>query len=1006
MDKIQVYGADSALVAMTKQEFFAQAEKRIRDSAGSGFSEWGKHFVNNATVNEGLWQHNTDAANANRLAMGFEESGSGISRSTNPIGVVSGVSLAINSINYAGERNYIQFPDAPDGTKTYDSATGVVTQHTSAAEAFEGLVTDGDFRSGGITNFTFNNSTGTFSNGTIQLVSTNASWASMTQSLGSQTQLEFKVEVVISRSDVDFDIRLDNIPIAAYPAGTTGVITVIGDSSQDTTLDFAVVSKSTASGAELHIESLSVMPVTEQVITSRKDFAFLEVFHEEVSLNAGVDGNKDEVYYKGMVQSGKTNPYGITSTTRSDGYTRFGEWDSVTTGHRVIWSTMNFIERNEFLQDPENNFYRDGDKIIQVRGRIRVIEGLGDDWKGIKTESHTTWFGYNVSGTANAIRQRGSSTSSGDFYVSGSDNGRLYVNQNYTDSSVNENGLWTPRNTPETTVAHDNQCFALPIALVQRRNQGGYHPAYNPNGCSKFIHSNGNDARDWTSTAIRVPPTSMSSCFGAEAHTGTGDIGSSNTGRIQDSKFYDAIYASDVDDLRMSSLIKTDEQIHAKYSPKAKAGDIRGYEGVPFTKWYVVGSTSVGTSSPNIVKLPLADITGQPFDANESQFPATGSVIVGGTVHAVSALSSDAVNLYIKSPTLPTGGVAGGSSVVAVIGEASSHKQANPTWTSLIGDPARILATFPNGVEGQWIPILPNGANTPKELNRKSLAVATAIAEHTLDDGLTWDKATPPIDSVTNEVTVNDPVNRVWLIHYETKAHFTEDALKAASTYEGDLFATNANTDFRGCILRSSLTGKISTGNNSKWQWQAPLTYLLLENSGSGSFIASGTKYEPEHAPVELNGNSGSAIKLFDKVVHEDGVANLHFHYKDMIYDTEINSGTDITFIDRSDTDTTLTVIGDYCHITSGTFQGYYRIVNDTSVAMSANLWSHDIEGNIIDANGGIYFELWNGNGWGDDDMFQIVNNQGSFTDDNGNVGVRGTAKLRRGAVQYFSTEM
>ena len=37
--------------------------------------------------------------------------------------------------------------------------------------------------------------------------------------------------------------------------------------------------------------------------------------------------------------------------------------------------------------------------------------------------------------------------------------------------------------------------------------------------------------------------------------------------------------------------------------------------------------------------------------------------------------------------------------------------------------------------------------------------------------------------------------------------------------------------------------------------------------------------------------------------------------------------------------------------------------------------------------------------GWGDNNKFEIANNQESFTDDNGNTGLRGTASFN---TQYF----
>ncbi len=150
--KIDVDWLSSASTAMSKADFFALAEKRKADSAGSGFSEWGHHVENGANggvVNEGLWAYHTTAAHANTLRAGDSRS-VGVSRQGNPSINIAGITTELlmvntNSIYHDAE---IQLPDAPDGTKTYDSATGSVVTHASAAEAFEGLITNGDFRNG------------------------------------------------------------------------------------------------------------------------------------------------------------------------------------------------------------------------------------------------------------------------------------------------------------------------------------------------------------------------------------------------------------------------------------------------------------------------------------------------------------------------------------------------------------------------------------------------------------------------------------------------------------------------------------------------------------------------------------------------------------------------------------------------------------------------------------------------------------------------------------------
>lgn len=126
--------------ATTKAQWEALRQKCIRDGAGSGPGEWGKHFSNSThtAINEGLF---SNPAEANRLFMGSKDSGAqGVSRTGVPTLIACGVQFNIESVNRNADSssyaNAIALSDAPDGTKTRDSATGVVTAHGGAATAF------------------------------------------------------------------------------------------------------------------------------------------------------------------------------------------------------------------------------------------------------------------------------------------------------------------------------------------------------------------------------------------------------------------------------------------------------------------------------------------------------------------------------------------------------------------------------------------------------------------------------------------------------------------------------------------------------------------------------------------------------------------------------------------------------------------------------------------------------------------------------------------------------
>ncbi len=137
----------SYLGVVPKQEFNILAAKRKSDDIASGFSEWGKVSENvlHEFINQGMWTGNGHHASSKYLRLGAK-----VSSNTNVIGVptgksrslpaivnINGVLHTIDSGDDASNTGFlVSFPPAPDGTKTYDFATGDVVQHADSAAAF------------------------------------------------------------------------------------------------------------------------------------------------------------------------------------------------------------------------------------------------------------------------------------------------------------------------------------------------------------------------------------------------------------------------------------------------------------------------------------------------------------------------------------------------------------------------------------------------------------------------------------------------------------------------------------------------------------------------------------------------------------------------------------------------------------------------------------------------------------------------------------------------------
>ncbi|MDC9565557.1 MULTISPECIES: hypothetical protein [unclassified Pseudoalteromonas] len=132
--------------AMRKVEFEARRAANNEKFAASGFVHFGKHGESSGNivpVNQGMWVHEAGVEASKALHFGRRENYiGGISKTENPIINIAGVLSVININHYSGDifndksATSIKFPPAEDGTRTYDSATGISVTHATPAIAF------------------------------------------------------------------------------------------------------------------------------------------------------------------------------------------------------------------------------------------------------------------------------------------------------------------------------------------------------------------------------------------------------------------------------------------------------------------------------------------------------------------------------------------------------------------------------------------------------------------------------------------------------------------------------------------------------------------------------------------------------------------------------------------------------------------------------------------------------------------------------------------------------
>lgn len=127
--------------AMRKVDFEAMRAANNEKYAASGFVHFGKAYsagTNGIPINEGLWARiATD--NINTLRIGNNPVSSsivGISKEYSGILNIAGVITDIASLGSNSYITYIKFPSAEDGTRIYDSTTGLSVVHATPALAF------------------------------------------------------------------------------------------------------------------------------------------------------------------------------------------------------------------------------------------------------------------------------------------------------------------------------------------------------------------------------------------------------------------------------------------------------------------------------------------------------------------------------------------------------------------------------------------------------------------------------------------------------------------------------------------------------------------------------------------------------------------------------------------------------------------------------------------------------------------------------------------------------
>ncbi|MCF6435227.1 hypothetical protein [Pseudoalteromonas sp. MMG022] len=983
---------------MSKAQFDALRKLRKQQFSGSGFVQWGQHWASagaHRVVNQGMWEQTNGV-----LYMGINSSSTGQGESTTkyPVAVVDGVELRLDYV--ARNTNWcdIRFPPAPDGTKTYDSATGQVTQHASAAEAFEGLISNGNFRNE-LDNWEVKSATALLTQEEVTITAT-AEFPSLSQvielSEGETIRIQFngcratngkQYRIIVgtglgSGNELVSDATVHNTVEVEYTAKRTGLHYI------------GLQGVSLSTGDEISFRSCSVFEITKQVIISRKDLVFLESWHEKIA-------DKDVVYPLGNVQFGASTYQDVPLLNNlvAQGYSAFGQWDTSTKGFGVKWSTLSAANRVKFLKNPEHNIYYDPEAkaYFQVRYRIRVEEGCGAPWKGQLSVGAVVDSSVIRDVYPHCLRLQGSLAA---VEAIGPDNSMLA----YTGVSKHrdkDTGTWGKR----------SHCQAIPIALVQRLNQGAYHPTYNSMGTGKRRISGGYYYHWFETHNALTEISSTFDCFDMTANNGGGNIGpncgwaniatgASHSGRVDQYVFYDAIYAGQVEDLRLNANKLDINQLREAALSKAVAGALRGQEQIYFTK--VNPTVNIDISQRTIVAsetYPKLKAILQTTQFYNSSRPVISPVefdeyhVFNVTQGWISTIGKDTYPVVFSEASAGPGHIyfaadkpiSSNDMIQIVFSKKLSGEFDSLPWVDIVGHPERIAATFPDGVVGKWLPKLPdNSSGYP--LNRKMVG-STLNATYTRDLGASWTNSNVGFDSVKNTSSGSWNPDIVALLSYQALANNTHaQSLKPVIGDVSNVYATQAHRIDYGNRLQHSLNNTVGTRADSPY-FQEELAILK-----SGKHYPSGKLTwtnragdEPKHFQLSLDSQEepSSAIKTLSALVERGGLLYLQFNGAELKYHKQ-------QVVDMSESSTELKTAYGVYRVIDGPLKGKLlkRIHSTgTSVPFNDADWSIDEVGLKYQTNTDYSFKFFKESfNWGDDQTIPIIDGENIKTDLNGNT--------------------
>ena len=899
-------GTANAKTSMSKAASEALARDNRDKFAGSGFVEWGygRSGSGNEPVNDGI---TTNISLVNQFWMGYLSSGNiANSKTVYPQVNINGNILKVARVNRADEISTIELPPAPTVT------------HADASNS--GLLLNGKFDTD-LTSWNIGvGRTIVYEAGKAKLIQDSDTLTSIGQEIDTTIGKTYTAHAWIDGGNTTSGVvfKVNDVPATQtleqiiQSTGVAGYVSFTFEAVGTTSNVLAYCLDTGTTGSVAYIDNIFV---TESSSISRTDLTFLESWHEDTS-EKGVLYDLGNVQYKGTISTGSAGTFVGEET-----YSLFGNWqaDSALVGNSIDIATLTTAQLEDFIGNPENNCYYDGDKLIQVRYRVRTIAGLGDTWLNTDTQSLGSLFGVGFTNDL-LVAVKGSSVSiAGDTTDASAETEGIFqaIDGTLHNSDIVDNGAFIGAEYNGgwgvNVKSYDGKSvLALPIATIHRRNQGAYDPTINPNGTSFPLKSSGSlGAENWyASTSKKLDSISKCFDFGLNSENTVGEVSpfvSSEYGAIADTLsqrpdglFYDQIAEGDITDLRSSAHNKSDLEVMNDTFNRAISGDERGSEG----EWETHKIEGNGTHFIwKYDTTTTAWYTGS-FDATSVYSIgdyAVGSFINGTDHYYVRGYVSEIASSYIKitGDNLDSGLIVGGQGVAgtALLSYPTRTKSNTMTHCDIIGDQANYPQSWKdNGVIGTPLLVgengedyIPDGIRTTWKLSKKYSTLLLRLTSS--DNGATWASATTTIaDAATNSFTKGTalPVGDMEMWFYTTHTSMAEPTVNSvvSSGAIGDVVGWNDGySTIDVAQLTQSLIGKVPQYGGGTVGAPVSKNIEDISTLDSSVMIVSST-VRPSHNAFTLGYAVGEevAIKVFPYSTIENGRKVINLVFKEMKY--------------------------------------------------------------------------------------------------------------------------